>query len=74
MVETGDLTMIKNETNESHTVAYFLHDKRVEANLVHALVQAVSLVDLPQLLVKRLLLGVRQLRAQNPVVELLCGG
>lgn len=59
---------------QSHTVAYLLHNKRVKANLVHALVQAVGLVDLPQLLVKDLLLGVRQLRAQNPVVELLCGG
>lgn len=60
--------------NKSHTVADFLHDKRVKANLVHALIQAVGLVDFPQLLVKNLLLGVGKLRAQNPVVEFLCGG
>lgn len=58
--------------SQPHTVADFLHNKGVKANLVHALIQAVSLVDLPQLLVKHLLLGVRQLRAEDPVVELLC--
>lgn len=53
------------------TVADFFHDERVEADLVDALVQAVGLVDLPQFFVEHHLLGVRQLRAQDPVVELL---
>lgn len=56
-----------------HTVAYLLHDERVEADLVHALIQTVRFVDLLQLLVEHLFLWVRQLRAQNPVVEFLWG-
>lgn len=55
----------------SHTVADFFHDERVEADLVDALVQAVGLIDLPQFFVERHLLGVREIRAQDPVVELL---
>lgn len=57
-----------------HTVAYFLHYERVEADLVNALLQAVGLVDLFQLLVKHHRLWVRQLRAQYPIVEFLWEG
>lgn len=54
-----------------HTVAYFFHYKGVEADLVNALVQTVGLIDFLHLLVKHHLLRVRQLRAQDPVVEFL---
>jgi len=54
-----------------HTVAYFFHDEGVEADLVDALVQAVGGVDLLHLRVERHLLRVRQLGAQDLVVELL---
>ena len=54
-----------------HTIADFFHDEGVEADLVDALVEAVGGVDLPHLLVEQHLLRVRQLRAQDLVVELL---
>lgn len=55
----------------SHTVTYFFHYKGVEADLVNALVQTVGLIDLLHLLMKHHLLWVRQLWAQNPIVEFL---
>lgn len=53
------------------TVPDLLHDERVEADLVDALVQAVGLVDVQHLAVQTPQLVVAQLRTQDLVVKLL---
>lgn len=68
---TGKHTWQKQRKGLSRTVADFFHYERIEADLVDALVQAVGLIDLPQFFVEHHLLGVRQLRTQDPIVELL---
>lgn len=62
---------VRSRERLRRTVADFFHYERVEADLVNALVQAVGVIDLPQFFVEHHLLGVRQLRAQDPIVELL---
>lgn len=59
-------------TEEVLTVPDLVHDERVEADLVDALVQAVRLVDVQHLAVETLQLAVAQVRLQDLIVELLC--
>lgn len=53
------------------TVADFLDDEGVEADLVDALLQAIRHIDLLYFAMQALHLGVAQLRTQDLIIELL---